>query len=206
MAFVFKRPLAEEDLLVSFEMVPAPELGDTYSGIYACLSTGTLCFYRDRKAVKLEDIDQRVFTEIMRDVDLFVSVASVGSDPNWELRHTQGYWHEYGFGTLNASAEIRKQVIAQILPKLKIANQSRIEGRYLHVQGKLREYKIHLGSGNIMMEPDNRYLCIVQGGKTVDVYLPFEGDARLSLILSKAFMLAQDHKIKDESILSQIKM
>ena len=34
--------------------------------------------------------------------------------------------------------------------------------------------------------------------------LPFEGDNTLSVILSKAFLLADDDKIKDRSILSQI--
>ena len=51
-----------------------------------------------------------------------------------------------------------------------------------------------------MIEPGSRYLCIVRGGST-NVFLPFEGDAMLSLILSKAFMLAADSKIKDASIL-----
>ena len=35
--------------------------------------------------------------------------------------------------------------------------------------------------------------------------LPFEGDDTLSIILSKAFMLADDDKIKDASIISQIR-
>ena len=34
--------------------------------------------------------------------------------------------------------------------------------------------------------------------------LPFEGDHILSLILSKAFMLANDKKISDSTITSQI--
>ena len=38
-----------------------------------------------------------------------------------------------------------------------------------------------------------------------EVFLPFEGDRTLSLILSKAFMLASDAAIKDRSILSQIR-
>lgn len=33
---------------------------------------------------------------------------------------------------------------------------------------------------------------------------PFEGDQRLAVILSKAMMLAEDTKIKDPTILSQI--
>jgi hypothetical protein len=38
-----------------------------------------------------------------------------------------------------------------------------------------------------------------------NVFLPFEGDATLSIILSKAFLLAQDTKITDPTILRQIK-
>jgi hypothetical protein len=37
-----------------------------------------------------------------------------------------------------------------------------------------------------------------------NVRLPFEGDDMLSIIISKAFMLAGDDKIKDASIRSQI--
>jgi hypothetical protein len=54
------------------------------------------------------------------------------------------------------------------------------------------------------MAPNDQYLCIVESVKTKDVLLPFEGDKTLSLILSKAFLLANDKKIKDKTILSQI--
>ena len=39
---------------------------------------------------------------------------------------------------------------------------------------------------------------------TPQVYLPFEGDATLSIILSKAFLLADDRAIKDLVILRQL--
>jgi hypothetical protein len=60
------------------------------------------------------------------------------------------------------------------------------------------------------MEPNNQYLCIVPGRgastKSSDkVFLPFEGDTMLSIILSKAFLLAADEHISDKSILSQIR-
>ena len=35
-------------------------------------------------------------------------------------------------------------------------------------------------------------------------FLPFEGDAMLSTVLSKALLLADDHKIKDPSIVGQL--
>lgn len=42
------------------------------------------------------------------------------------------------------------------------------------------------------------------GGAQEDLYLPFEGDNMLSIILSKALLLAEDQKIKDPTIVRQI--
>ena len=76
------------------------------------------------------------------------------------------------------------------------------------VRGDLRTYRIHLRSGHVMMEPNQQYLCIVadrsSGARRPRLYLPFEGDTVLSMILSKAFLLAEDRKIEDPTILSQI--
>ena len=75
-------------------------------------------------------------------------------------------------------------------------------------EGSLRTYKIHLGSANILMEPNDEYLCIVPGRGPqglATVFLPFEGDQVLSLILSEAFLLAADEKITDRTILSQMR-
>ena len=86
-----------------------------------------------------------------------------------------------------------------------------MKDRYLIVHGELRTYKIHLGSGNILMEPNDQYLCIVpdrsaaSAKKRAGLFLPFEDDTTLSVILSKALMLAHDHKIKDQTIMRQIK-
>ena len=60
------------------------------------------------------------------------------------------------------------------------------------------------------MEPNDQYLCIVPKPASVTsatqkVYLPFEGDRIMAIILSKALMLAADDKIKDATILSQIR-
>ena len=60
------------------------------------------------------------------------------------------------------------------------------------------------------MEPNNQYLCIVPhrgaAAKTAsNIFLPFEGDRTLAVILSKAFLLANDATIKDQSILNQIR-
>ena len=58
------------------------------------------------------------------------------------------------------------------------------------------------------MEPNDQYLCIVPDSRARptqdDLYLPFEGDSTLSIIISKALLLADDTKIKDPTITRQI--
>lgn len=84
-----------------------------------------------------------------------------------------------------------------------------IQSKFLHVKGSLREYKIHMGSGNILMLPNDQYLYIVPGQGAANpssyVQLPFEGDRMLAVIVSKTFMLADDKNIKDATITRQIK-
>ena len=56
------------------------------------------------------------------------------------------------------------------------------------------------------MSPSDRYLCIVAARHPAEdrLFLPFDDDPTLSLILSKAFLLADDAKITDPTIVSQI--
>jgi hypothetical protein len=184
-------------------------------GIYLHLSTDQVRFYRQDEVepMPLADIPPLVFSEVLRDVDLFVGVASVGNDPNWSDGGPAGlyrdYWHNYSFGDLSQTAQTRKAVLVRIVPRLKIAPRCSFADKFLIVRGDLRSYKIHLGSGNILMSPNDQYLCIVpkpssseMGGK---VFLPFEGDNLLSVILSKAFLLAEDSTIKDPTIVNQLR-
>lgn len=160
----------------------------------------------------LEEIPELVLSEILRDVDLFVGVASVGNDPTWQDGGPAGrfreYWTAYGFGELGPGAETRRDLVARLVPRLAIGDRCTVEGRFLHVRGELHTYKIHLGSGNILRTPSDQYVCIVPSASGAPVsgtgYLPFEGDRTLAVILSKAMMLARDDKITDPTILSQL--
>ena len=158
--------------------------------------------------IPLADVPPVVFSEGMRDVDLFVSVASIAADPEWVDRGQRyiDYWREHAFGALGVAAETRREVLAELIPQLKIGDRLELEDRYLRVRGHRRSYKIHLGSANVLMEPNDEYLCIVaaRGKAQSRVLLPFEDDARLSEIISKAFLLAADDKIKDRTIRDQI--
>ena len=161
----------------------------------------------------LTSIPPLVLSEVLRDVDLFVGVASVGNDPTWSDGGPEGrfraYWTSYGFGELSETAKGRAETLARLLPRLAVGERCRVEGKFLHVRGDLRSYKIHLGSGNILMTPDDSYLCIVpgreEGGAGASVSLPFEGDRTLAIILSKALMLAKDTAITDPTITTQLR-
>ena len=206
------RALPAFDMGVEFWVEPAGDEA-TEMGIFNFLSSDQVCFIQGERRLELDEVPALAFSEALRDVDLFTSVSSVGNDPNWHDRGDQPegwaeYWNDFAFGDLNATAETRREVLEGLLPLLNIADRCRLDDRWLVVRGDIRTYRIHLRSGHIMMEPNNQYLCIVPdrstGRKKSKIYLPFEGDSVLTVILSKAFLLAEDTKIKDSSILSQI--
>jgi hypothetical protein len=205
------RPMKRlRDLQVEFWVEPIEGEIDAQDFQFRYLSTDQVRFANaDGEAIALERVPPVLFSELMRDVDLFVGVASIGNDPTWGDRGDGAYgdyWNRAAFGALSEAAKTRRAVVEDLLPGLKIARQCRLEERFLVVEGKLRAYRIHLGSANVQMEPNNQYLCIVRGGPSGGhVRLPFDGDEMLSLVLSKAFLLAEDDKIKDASILSQIR-
>lgn len=208
------RLLPEHGLRAEFWVETPPDLERvTDAGIFVYVATDQVRFYdRAEQALALAEVPPRVFSEVMRDVDLFVGVASVGNDPNWRDGGERGthYWEGYAFGELGETARTRRQVLERLLPMLKIAKQCAIEDRFLVVKGRFHQYRIHLGSGNVLMSPNGQYLCIVPdrsagpAARGPNLRLPFEGDAMLSLILSKAILLANDHQITDPSIQSQI--
>ncbi|UZR98761.1 DUF4132 domain-containing protein [Chondrinema litorale] len=179
------------------------------NGIFMYISTDQVRFYQDDRRLAMEEVPKIVFSEMMRDVDMFVGVTSIGNDTNWQdggNNDMYTYWHSYSFGNLNEIAKTRKSILEQLVPKLKISDQCSFDGKFLIVDGQLKTYKIHLGSGNILMSPHDQYLCIVpdRNSDQEKVYLPFEGDQMISIILSKAFLLAEDHKITDQLILRQL--
>jgi hypothetical protein len=207
--------LPEHGLKAEFwinEVADENAMNDT--GIWNYVSTDQVRFVNTstNEVVELIAVPALVLTEVLRDVDLFVGVASVGNDPAWQdsggLPAYRDYWQSYSFGDLSELAKNRKEILSSLLPKLKIRELAEIRDKFLVVKGKLRTYKIHLGSTNILMEPNDQYLCIVPDRSAKDhtekVFLPFEGDTALSVILSKAFLLADDNKITDTTITSQI--
>ncbi len=182
---------------------------------YADVLTTEQVIFRDKEwnRTPIENVPPRVFSEVMRDIDLFVSVASVGADPAWMDRfagqEAWNYGDDYAGRPLTPAGESRRDVLDRLLPAFSIADRCTIEDRYLRVRGNLAEYRIHLGSATIKMAPDDQYLCIVAASpdRRYSGYARWllDEDHVLSMIVSKAMLLANDSEIRDETILSQIR-
>ena len=141
---------------------------------------------------------------------MLVGLSSIGADPefgNDPQRPFLDYWSECSQANLTAMAQTRHDVLKRLLPRLKIGARCRLESRFLVVEGRRHTYRIHLGSAGVHIVENSRGVCIVvapslQGPRSVA--LPFEGDRTFSMILSKAFLLVEDDKITDPTILRQI--
>lgn len=150
--------------------------------------------FSDRKTfapLKIGEIPDVIYSEVMRDVDLAVSVAHAGGvDPE----------------TSHSTIEMRKSIVECNLQLFKIKNV-RLEGNHAIIDGKHGQYTVHLGSG-VVHQMGNAMLFVVpvhsqQRGR---IFLPFvDDDPKTAEIMSKILLFAEDTKIKDPGILSQIR-
>jgi len=190
--------------------------GTGYEDVRYCRS-GEVRFFRadDRESVEplpLREIPAEVFSEAMRDVDLFSSVSSVAIDQLWhdlDEPRISIYRDLSAFAVLPESAQTRRDVLRRLIPRSRIADRCTFEERYLRVRGDLRTYRIHLGSAQVLMEPNDEHLFIrlprgPAAAEVNGVFMPFE-DTLLGHVLVNAFLLAEDAKIRDQTIRRQIK-
>jgi uncharacterized protein YqiB (DUF1249 family) len=142
------------------------------------------------KSVPLDEVPPVLFSEVMRDVDLVVSVGHVGGvDPEASL----------------TTIEMRRVIVQESLRLLKISNV-RLDGNYARVDGTLGEYAVHLGSGGVYKQAKGAlHIIPVHSQHRGRIFLPFlDEDPRTAEILSKIVLLAEDQKIKDPQILTQL--
>lgn len=142
------------------------------------------------KAVEFEKVPARIFSEVMRDVDLVVSVAHVGEvDP------------EASQSTIQMRA-----VIMEETARLFQLNNVKIQGNHAHINGKYGQYSVHLGSAVTHQVPGISLSIVpVHSQKRGRIFLPFlDEDPRSAEIMSKVLLLAKDENIQDPTILQQI--
>ncbi|CAI2769077.1 DUF4132 domain-containing protein [Flavobacterium collinsii] len=156
----------------------------------ATLETIEFHSLKDYKNIAFEDINPRIFSEVMRDIDLVVSVAHVGGvDP--EASHS--------------SIEMRAVLLRETLRLFKVKNVE-ITGSHAIVKGEMAEYSIHLGSAVVHQLP-GKYLSVlpIHSQHRGRLFLPFaDDDPKSAEVMSKVLMFAKDNEIQDPTILSQI--
>lgn len=205
--------LPDAGLVAELDLRTNPDEDISANGIYLTVGTRQLRFRDSRhRPVLLASVPARIFSEVMRDVDLFVSVTSVGNDPEWPGRSEKGRrneaWHRQAFGELTMTAEARRERIEHLLPRLEL--KASLQGRFLVVQGQIRTYKIHVGSGHVLMEPNDQFLLFPRTN-TLDkpaefgqLLRPFADDAILLEIVQRAVLLGSDQSIRSAAIRDQI--
>ncbi|MDP9381446.1 MAG: DUF4132 domain-containing protein [Chloroflexota bacterium] len=157
----------------------------------------------DEARLVLEQVPPLVFSEVMRDVDL---VVSVGQRDLHERQARREQKREHQRRLSEEMYERRGELVRALLEDLGLPGVE-LDGDFARVRGKLASYRVHLASAAIHIEP-GQYLCIVPASRRPEkVYLPFAGedDPKVSEVVSKVLLLANDDKIKDQSILRQIK-
>lgn len=142
------------------------------------------------KPLSLTEIPPRLFSEVMRDIDLVVSVA-----------HQGGVDPEASASTI----EMRSSLVQETCRMLGLENVQ-VEGRYALIEGALASYNIHLGSAVVHQQPGGS-VCIVpvHAQHRGRLFLPFvDDDPKTAEVISKVLLLARDTEIKDPTILEQI--
>ena len=151
-----------------------------------------IVFYDRRtfETLTIKDVPDLIFSEVMRDIDLVVSVAHVGDvDPE----------------ASQSTIEMRRAIVEFNAKLFKLKNVSFTESHIL-IEGTRAEYSIHLGSGIIHQKAGTVINVLpVHSQHRGRIFLPFvDEDPKTAEIMAKVLLFVQDEKIKDIFILEQI--
>jgi len=131
---------------------------------------------KDGKEVPMKEINPVIFSEVMRDVDLVVSVAHVGGvDP--EASHS--------------TMQMRGALARESARLFKLDNVE-IKERYILIKNEHGDYSLHLGSGMISRGGLQINVVAVQSQHRGRVFLPFvDDDPKTAEIISKMKLLSE---------------
>ena len=131
---------------------------------------------KDGKEVPMKEINPVIFSEVMRDVDLVVSVAHVGGvDP--EASHS--------------TMQMRGALARESARLFKLQNVE-VKERYILVKTEHGDYSLHLGSGMISRGGLQINVVAVQSQHRGRVFLPFvDDDPKTAEIISKMKLLSE---------------
>jgi hypothetical protein len=172
------------------------------SGINLFLGSDQVRFYRNRREIAVDDVPAIVYSEVMRDVDLFTTVSALGEDRTWSDQGERGTGvlaTRLDLDELTAIVALRVEMLSRVLPLTPIASQCKVDKGWLEVRGELGTYRIHVLLGGVVRVTDSgsfKRLTIPQkvlDGVPADFSaFPIDLDSRTETVLRKAYVLAKE--------------
>jgi len=138
----------------------------------------------------LGEIERGIFSETLRDADLVVSAAAAG---------------EEGFSS-RQTLEIRAALVRNFAKMLNLSGVKIEPGSTQAViKGERASYRLHLGSGRVLVEPTGRHLPLaVSGALEMPLAADEKKDSRTLAILETVAALSHDGVISDPQFLAAL--
>ena len=189
-------------------------LGDqSGAGINLFVGSDQVRFYRDAREVAIDDVPAILYSEVMRDVDLFTSVCAVGEDETWADQGDRGigiFSNGFNLQELDGLIALRRELLSLALPHTPIHDRCTIHKAWLEVRGQLGTYRIEFAWGGASLVTDTGFRWLRIPRKVLDTValdpaaFPVEPDYRVEGILRKAHVLADDWKIDSPELIKQL--
>ena len=183
------------------------------AGINLFIGSDQVRFYRDSREVGGDEVPAILYSEVMRDIDLFTSVSAAGADETWADQGDRGtgiFTERFNLQEFASIVELRHEMLSLVLPQTPIQDRCKIQKSWLEVRGQLGTYRIEFawGGASLVTDTDFRWLRIptkILDAVSLDLNtIPIEMDYRTEMILRKAYLLADDWKIGSPDLIQQL--
>lgn len=166
--------------------------------------------------IPITEVPSVVFSETIRDLDLFVTVCTIANDLIWldrmsGERRLAEYWERVAADGLGTTLELRRHAVGDSLDGGDLSGPFELTDRALVVHGKLGTYKIDLATANVSLDPPGRWLSLKNpsslrkdGSLLRDAIDVDDDDDILQRIIARAELFAADDKIRNKTVLQQI--
>jgi hypothetical protein len=183
------------------------------AGINLFIGSDQVRFYRDGREVPIDEVPAILYSEVMRDVDLFTSVSAIGGDETWADQGDRGtgiFREEFNIQELSGIIGLRREMLSLVLPHTPIQDRCKIQKTWLEVRGQLGTYRIEFLWGGASLATDTGYRRLRIPRKILDAVsldfaaIPLDLDYRTETILRTAYVLADDWKIDSPDLIQQL--
>lgn len=183
------------------------------AGINLFVGSDQVRFYREGREIAIDEVPAILYSEVMRDVDLFTSASAVGADETWADQGDRGtgiFSEEFNEQELSGIISLRRETLALVLLHTPIHDRCKVHKTWLQVRGQLATYRIEFAWGGAMLVTESTFRFLRIPRSILEAVLldfsaiPVELDYRTETILRKAYVLADDWKIDSPDLIQQL--